>query len=379
MDVPTRALFRGPYDAAAPAIGRPRLSAVLVNYQRWDDTARLVRQLRESEAAQKGLAEFVIIDNNSPLHPAVTRLRRTPGVSLLRWRVNRGFARAVNEGGRLARGEWLLLLNPDMTAPPGFLDTVLERADSLAREDETAGVVGFRLVHEDGSPQHSTGFFPTLWGTLTRLLLPRRVRKYSHPEGQGARQVDWVTGCCMLVRRDCWAALGGLDPSYFLYYEDVDLCRRARQAGWSVWYDPSATIVHHRPLHDRPVPPHLRLVTRHALLTYAAKHWPGWQRALLGGVVRLEAAARWLSATLCGDAEAAETFADLGRVVDELGRGEAREAHARLVRVVRRQEAQHERAATVDHHPQPQQGRPAGRLPEQHQEACPALDGGRDR
>jgi GT2 family glycosyltransferase len=379
MDVPTRALFREPYDPAAAALDRPRLSVVLVNYQRWDDTARLVRQLRASEAARLGLAEFVIIDNNSPNHPAVPRLRRTRGVSLLRWRVNRGFARAVNEGCRLARGEWLLLLNPDMTARPDFLDTVLERADDLARQDETAGIVGFRLLHEDGSPQYSTGYFPTLSGTLTRLLLPRRLRKYTHPEGRGPRQVDWVTGCCMLVRRDCWAGLGGLDASYFLYYEDVDLCRRAREAGWSVWFDPSATIIHHHPLHDRPVPPHLRLVTRHALLTYAGKYWPAWQRALLGGVVRLEAAARWLSATLTGDSHAAETFADMGRVVDDLGRGEDREAHARLVRVVRRQEAQHEQAATVDRHPQPQPGRPAGRLPEQRQEACPALDGGDGR
>src|SRR5262249_663439 len=112
MDVPTRALFREPYDPTAAALDRPRLSVVLVNYQRWDDTARLVRQLRASEAARLGLAEFVIIDNNSPNHAAVPRLRRTRGVSLLRWRVNRGFARAVNEGCRLARGEWLLLLNP---------------------------------------------------------------------------------------------------------------------------------------------------------------------------------------------------------------------------------------------------------------------------
>jgi hypothetical protein len=123
----------------------------------------------------------------------------------------------------------------------------------------------------------------------------------------------------------------------------------------------------------------LRLVTRHALLTYAGKHWPGWQRALLGGVVRLEAAARWLSATLCGDERAAETFTELGRVVDELGRGEAKKAHAVSCAVVRRQEEENDRAATVDHHPQPQPGRPAARLPEQRQEACPALDGGDGR
>ncbi len=379
MDVPTRALSREPHGTAGPAIARPRLTVVLVNYQRWDDTARLVRQLRSGRAVREGLAEIVVIDNNSPRHRAIARLRRTPGVTLQRWRQNRGFAVAVNEGGRLGRGDWLLLLNPDMTARPGFLDLVLERADALADADRTAGIAGFRLLHGDGSPQFSTGFFPTLGSTLTRLLLPRTLRKYSHPEGCGPRRVDWVTGCCMLIRRDCWQSLGGLDPSFFLYYEDVDLCRRAREAGWSVWFDPSATIIHHQPLHARPVPPHIRLVTRHALLAYAAKHWPAWQRAVLGGVVRVEAAARWLGAWLAGDPEAVHTFAELGRVVGEMRRGEAAEAHARLVGVIRRQERQHERHEVERGHPQPQPARPPARLPEPRHEPCPALDGGPDR
>ncbi|MBY0231357.1 MAG: glycosyltransferase family 2 protein [Gemmataceae bacterium] len=359
-----------PLDPAAPALDRPRLSVVLVNYQRWDDTARLVKQLRRSRALRDGSAEVVVIDNASPGHPLVRRLRRTRGVTLVRWRENRGFARAANEGCRLGRGDWILLLNPDMTAPPGFLDRVLERADSLASR---GGVVGFRLVHEDGSPQFSTGYFPTLGSTLTRLLLPRALRKYSHPEGSGPREVDWVTGCCMLVRRRCWEELGGLDPAFFLYYEDVDFCRRARGAGWSVWFDPSATVMHHRPLHAREVPPHLRLVTRHALLTYAGKHWPAWQRAVLGGVVKMEAGLRWLAAWLRGD-QAASTFGEMGRVAADLGRGENASARARLVAVVRSQERSH--AAPIEHRrPQPQPARPAPRLPGERHAPCPAADG----
>jgi GT2 family glycosyltransferase len=352
---------------------------VLVNYQRWSDTARLVRHLRQGSALGEGLAEVVVIDNNSPWCRSISRLRRTPGVTVHRGRVNRGFAAAANRGAQLARGDWLLLLNPDMTAPPGFLDLVLERADALARSDASAGVVGFRLRHSNGSPQLSTGFFPTLGGTLSRLLLPRSLRKYSHPEGQGPCRVDWVTGCCMLVRRDCWKKLGGLDPSYFLYYEDVDFCRRARQAGWTVWYDPQAVIVHHRPLHARAVPPHLRLVTRHALLTYAGKHWPGWQHALLGGVVRAEAALRRVGAWLRGDADACHTFGELGQVARDLAGGHAERARERLLAVIRREEQRHERTPIERRHPQPQPPRPAPRLPEPRHEPCPALDGRSDR
>jgi GT2 family glycosyltransferase len=158
--------------------------------------------------------------------------------------------------------------------------------------------------------------------------------------------------------------LGGLDPDFFLYYEDIDLCRRARQGGWSVWFDPSAAIVHHRPLHSRRVPPHLRLVTRHALLTYARKHWPAWQLPLLGGIVRLEAAARGLLAWCRGDARARRTFAELGRLVGEVLGGRADQAWARLTRVVRTQE-QHLAATFLDRHPVPQPPRPAAGLPGQ--------------
>lgn len=374
MDVPIRALHRESRHPASVVLDRPRLSVVLVNYLRWDDTARLVHQLRAGDALRDGRAEVVIIDNHSPRHPAVPRLRRTPNVSLVRWRANRGFARAVNEGARLARGDWLLLLNPDMTARPDFLDAVLHRADSLARSQPDAGIVGFRLVHGDGSPQLSTGHFPTLASSLTRLLLPRHLRKYTHPAGDGPRPVDWVTGCCLLARRDCWADLGGLDPAFFLYYEDVDLCRRARERGWSVWYDPAASIVHHRPLHARSVPSHLRLVTRHALLTYAAKHWTAAERAVLGGVVRAEAAARRLASWLKGDGEAVDTFAELGRIVADLGAGRAEEARARLVRVVRRQERR-DVHPPVNRRPQPQPARPAPRLPGECHAPLPAGHG----
>jgi hypothetical protein len=144
----------------------------------------------------------------------------------------------------------------------------------------------------------------------------------------------------LLVRRDCWDDLGGLDPDFFLYYEDVDLCRRAWQGGWSVWFDPSVRIVHHRPLHLRPVPAHLRLLTRHALLTYAHKHWSRWQTRLLGAVVRLETLVRGLAARWRGDDTGVATFAELGHVVANVTAGRVGKARSRLLKVVRHEEEQ---------------------------------------
>ncbi len=311
---------------------------MVVNYHSWPDTADLVRQLRTASCSRRGSAEVVIVDNHSPLERTAQRLRRLAGVSLRRLGRNHGFARAVNEAWRLSRGEWLLLLNPDVTLGPGFLDDVLALLTRLQFDPTPVGIVGFHLLNPDGSRQLSSGPFPSLLSTLTRLLLPRSRRKYQDIPTDQRRAVDWVTGCCLLVRRSCLEQLGGFDPDFFLYYEDVDLCRRARQAGWTVAFEPALSVIHHRPLHARPVSAHLRLITRHALLTYARKHWPRWQFRLLGGLVRIEAWCRSLWARWHGQPETATTFARLGRIASELIQGRPERAERQLRLVVRRQE-----------------------------------------
>jgi GT2 family glycosyltransferase len=310
------------------------LSVVVVNYRQWQRTADLTRQLLASTALDRGDAEVVIVDNHSPSHPAIRRLRRTEGVSLRRWRANRGFACAVNEGCRLSQGDWFLLLNPDTTLADGFVDGVLDLADQLSKQDPHAGIVGFHLRNTDGSQQLSSGPFPTLASTLWRLVLPRSRRKYQTPRARERCRVPWATGCCLLLRRECIEDLGGLDERFFLYYEDVDLCLRARARGWSVWYEPNLAVVHHNPLHCRPVPAVLRLVTRHSLLTYAAKHWPRWQFHVLARIVRSEALARRLWAWCEGDASEARAYAALGALAAELAHGETAAAHQRIRQVI---------------------------------------------
>jgi N-acetylglucosaminyl-diphospho-decaprenol L-rhamnosyltransferase len=316
----------------------PRLSVVVVNYLQWQDTASLVRQLRATPALRHGAAEVVIVDNDSPWNALIPQLRQLPGVSLRRWRNNRGFARAVNEGVRLSRGDWVLLLNPDMSLEPGFLDKALARAEELARSDIHTGIIGFGLRDADGGRQRSAGPFPTLASSLARLLLPRRWRKYYLRSKEQCRPVDWVTGCCLMVRRTCWEKLGGFDGDFFLYYEDVDLCRRAREHGWTVWHDPQLCATHHHPLHARTLPVHLRLITRHALLTYASKHWPAAQVRLLAGIIRVEAWLRRRQAWRQGNEVHAGLFDNLGRIVGDFARGRISAAGRRLLRVVRRRE-----------------------------------------
>jgi GT2 family glycosyltransferase len=337
---PARAIT--PRQLVTPSdLASPLLSVIIVNYRQWQLTAGLVKLLSRARSFRKGMSEIVIVDNHSPPHPLLGKLRRLDGVSMRRWGRNRGFARAVNEGVRLSRSQWVLLLNPDITVQNAFLDRLQELIDRLDREEPRTGIVGLGLRDTTGRRQPSTGPFPTLLGTLARLLLPRRWRKHDLALLKD-RAIDWVTGCCLLVRRQVLDELEGLNPDFFLYYEDVDLCRRARQHGWEVRQEPSLMVVHHHPLHTRAISPYLRLLTRHALLTYACLYWPRWQVKLLARLVRAEAWLRRLSAHWRGDVLAARLFRRLSHLAVALERGEHRRARRQLARAVK----EWERSAT---------------------------------
>jgi GT2 family glycosyltransferase len=312
----------------------PALSIVIVNYRNWHETARLTRQILQAPETRRGLVEIVIVDNHSPPRRITSHMRRWPEVSVRRWNRNRGFAQAANEGFRLSRGSWILLLNPDITLGLDFLPGLLASIHDQWEATSRAGVVGFRLNNADGTIQGSSGSFPTLFSTLARLVLPRHRRKYTTPPTSEPAQVPWVTGCCFLVRRACVEQLGGFDESYFLYYEDVDLCRRAQMMGWSVWFDPRLSAFHHHPLHSRPVSAKLRLCIRHALLIYSGLHWPRWQFRLLAGIIRLEARFRRWWASRGRERRKARHFQLLQAIIDELVHGRVRHARKRLERVV---------------------------------------------
>jgi GT2 family glycosyltransferase len=134
----------------------------------------------------------------------------------------------------------------------------------------------------------------------------------------------------LLTRRECFRQLGGLDESFFLYYEDVDFCRRAAEAGWGVLFDPSLEVTHHWPLHARRVPAPLRLMTRHALLTYAKKHWAGWRTQVMSGVVWVEAGIRQAWAAVRGDSDARRCYGQLRKLVGDVAAGRTREARRRI-------------------------------------------------
>ena len=219
--------------------------------------------------------------------------------------------------GGAARSPWLLVLNPDVELPPGFLRQVFARIDHHeSHPDGAAGIVGFGLLNPDGSPQGSVGNFPTLLRSVREQFLPASRRKYRPARRVRPGAVNWVTGACMLVNVDLLEQVGGLDEDFFLYHEEVALCREARRRGWRIAFDPAASVVHRHPLQNRPISPKMRVITRHSKLLYFHKHLPRWQFRTLVAIVRGEALVRGVVATLAGRPEEARAW----RVIGEMAR-----------------------------------------------------------
>jgi N-acetylglucosaminyl-diphospho-decaprenol L-rhamnosyltransferase len=301
-----------------PPRGRdPQLTVVIVNYNGWPDVRRLVATLAASPEVADGSCEVVVVDNASqdPIPPDFARLE--PGVRLVLRRENDGFAAGVNTGWHAARSRWLLVLNPDVVVPEGTLGQILGRVTAFeGGRDEAPGIVGFGLRNPDGSRQPSVGVFPSLARTLREQLIPRSRRKYQPGWKTRPGPVDWVTGACVLVNARMLADVGGMDEDFFLYHEEVALCRSAQDRGWRVEYDPAIEVVHLHPLQNRAISPRMRVITRHSKLLYFRKHLPRRQFLTLTRGVLLEAEARGTLARIRGRTEDAQTW----RAIAELAR-----------------------------------------------------------
>lgn len=317
---PLAAQTAQPSDPLAPR--GPVISVVIVNYNSWPDVSRLVTALADLPEVRAGDGEVVVVDNASD-DPVPAELGRPrAGVRLVLRGENGGFAAGVNAGWREARGRWLLLVNPDVVAGPDLLGRVLARLGPIeARGAGAPGIVGFGLRNPDGSRQGSVGAEPSLARAVVEPFLPRSRRKYKSGWRTRPGPVPWVTGACMLVDATVLAELGGMDEDFFLYYEEVALCRAARDRGRTVEYDPTVEVVHARPLQSRPVTPMLRVITRHSKLLYFEKHRARWEAAALRRLVRAEAAVRGSWASARGRAREAGAWRTVGRIARELGPG----------------------------------------------------------
>ena len=222
------------------------LGAVIVNYNAGPD---LRRALESIDRATGGSWQAVVVDNGSSdgSEKAATAFAQ---VRLVRNSENVGFARGVNQAIRECLAFRILIMNPDCQLMPDSLPPLMAALD----EDPHCAIVAPLVLDPDGSPQGNargdpdmlTGLFgrsSALQRTLPGLDVARRNVIAGAP-GDASTTVDWVSGACMLARRDAIVSAGGFDERYFMYWEDADLCRRLRERGHTIRIAPAATAVH---------------------------------------------------------------------------------------------------------------------------------------
>ncbi|MEW6635335.1 MAG: glycosyltransferase family 2 protein [Actinomycetota bacterium] len=271
-----------------------RFSVVIVNYASWQLTLRCARSVWES--GWPGL-EVVVVDNGGD---EVRRGELPPGTRLIRAGENLGFARAANLGIAASTGEVVVLLNPDAVAGRDLF----ERLAAFFGENPRAGIVGPRVLDPDGglqlSARREVSFVSGLFGRtslLTRLFPKSSFVRSQFPAVTGVEgpvAVDWVSGACMAIRREVVDHIGPLDERFFMYFEDADLCRRARDAGWLVYYLPHVEVVHEAGGSSRSRPKAIWLLHRSAFL-YHRKHGAHGPLNLYSALVLLGLSARALA------------------------------------------------------------------------------------
>lgn len=257
------------------------VSAVIVNYNTRDHLVQCVRSLREA-----GVTEVIVADNDSHDGSAEALAAADAEARFLPTGGNLGFGKAANRGTAVAGGQYLLIANPDITVHPDAVGALVEAME----KDSGLALVGPLIVNTDETVYPSPRVFPRMRDAIGHaflgLLSPRnrftrRYRLLDIDRSVPSSDVDWISGSCFLARRTTWDALGGFDEAYFMYAEDVDLCKRAKDAGWRVGFEPAARVVHVQGAATSLVP--YRMIVEHhrSLLRFSARTARGPKRALL--------------------------------------------------------------------------------------------------
>jgi len=228
----------------------PQISVLIVNY---NSGTALTSTLGSLGPGLEGLTWEAVVVDNASTDGSERAADSQPNVRVVRRNANAGFAVGVNIGAAASSAPFLLVLNPDCRLRAGMGLLLLNELQRHA----TCAVMGPAILDPSGTLQESargdpdmlTGLFGRTSvlsrvfpnSQVTRRNLRARVLRDANDSSQ---QVDWVSGACMLIRRDALAGIGGFDEGYFLYWEDADLCRRLRKAGWDTRYFPTASVTH---------------------------------------------------------------------------------------------------------------------------------------
>ncbi len=224
---------------------REMVSIILVNF----NGARFLRTCIQSLADKtRGVAyEIILVDNASTDESRNLVRKQFPSVRLIESNVNLGFSAGNNLGVKHATGSHFCFLNTDTYLLEDSVSILSEYLD----DNSSVGIVGPRLTFPDGSFQLSSGRLPAFGVELVDKIRyaadrhwHRALARINNALALRTREVGWVTGACMMVRREAFENVSGFDEQMFMYYEDKDLCKRVGDAGWKIVYYPQTSVVH---------------------------------------------------------------------------------------------------------------------------------------
>jgi N-acetylglucosaminyl-diphospho-decaprenol L-rhamnosyltransferase len=259
------------------------LAVVVVNYNAGDYLSRCVTSVFANAGGLE--LDVLVIDNDSHDGSHHAAERAEPRIRLVENAANLGLSAAWNQGARETDAPWILFLNPDAEIWSGTLAAFVKVGD----ERPDVAVLGPVVRNPDGSIYESGRVFPTVGQAVGHAFLGpfapsnRFTRAYQQSgwDRLSEREVDWVSGSCMLIRRDAFERVGRFDEGFWLYGEELDLTTRLRAAGWKVLYTPELEIVHEGAVSTgRSRRTHL--MHSASIFRYYAKHRAsGWRRATL--------------------------------------------------------------------------------------------------
>ncbi len=271
----------------------PDVSIIIVSWNVADLLAACLDSILNSDIQigsvgdGKYVAEIIVIDSASQDDTIAMLKAHYPQVTLLAQNENVGFTRGNNIGFEAAQGRYLFMLNPDTE----LLDNALPQMLDYLEAHPDVGIIGPHTLNSDGSTQSTRRRFPTVKlgffeSTWLQGIAPKKMLSQFYVEDiedDAIAEVDWVQGSALLARREVYEQIGGLDTNYVMFFEELDWCKRAKNAGWRVVYYGKAQIIHHGGQSTAQVPAHKHIHFQQSKLRYYKKH----HGALIAGILRL--------------------------------------------------------------------------------------------
>ena len=280
--------------AATSTRDRPLIRVIAVTYSSGDVLERFLHSL---EKATLAAYEVVLVDNGSDDDAVDRAASSMQNVRAIHAGRNLGYGGAANLGARDADPQWLVVANPDVVWSDGALDELLAATGRWP----AAGAFGPAIRTPDGALYPSARALPSLGRGIGHALVgwwwpsnPWTAEYRREREGPTEGPVGWLSGSCLVLRADAFNAVGGFDPAYFMFFEDLDLCERLGNAGWQCVYVPSAVVTHIGGHATRRAPVRMQAAHHRSAYRYLSRRYAGWRWLPLRVALAFGLSARYL-------------------------------------------------------------------------------------